>query len=76
MAKKKAMFGAGCFWGVEEVFRRLKGVSKTSVGFSGGKAKEPSYEGVCSGKTGHAEVVLIEFDSKKVSDGDIDRFLK
>lgn len=64
---KKAMFGAGCFWGVEAAFRRIKGVSNTAVGYSGGHFENPSYEAVCSGQTGHAEVVLVEYDPDKVS---------
>lgn len=62
MKKAIAMFGAGCFWGVEEAFRTLKGVLKTSVGYAGGKLKNPSYEQVCTDRTGHAEVVQVEYD--------------
>lgn len=69
-ARKKghdvAMFGAGCFWGVEADFRQIPGVIGTAVGFSGGTAPNVSYQQVCDGNTGHAEVVLIEFDPKKV----------
>lgn len=67
MTTSQATFGAGCFWHVEEAFREVKGVVKTAVGYMGGKAKNPSYEEVCSDETGHAEVVHVEFDSKKVS---------
>ena len=58
----KALFGAGCFWGIEEYFKKLKGVKKTCVGYSGGNIINPSYKDVCTGKTEHAEVVLIEYD--------------
>jgi len=64
---QKAMFGAGCFWGVEETFRTTPGVVATSVGYSGGKTKNPTYEDVCSDETGHVEVVLVEFDPAKTS---------
>ena len=63
----KALFGAGCFWGVEKYFQQLKGILHTQVGYSGGTLSNPSYENVCTGKTGHAEVVKIEFDSSKIS---------
>ncbi len=62
----KAMFGAGCFWGVESAFRQVKGVTNVAVGYSGGAAQAPSYEEVCTGTTGHAEVVLVEFNEAKV----------
>src|SRR5262249_39433228 len=64
---EKAMFGAGCFWGVEAAFRPKKGVLSTSVGYPGGNYPNPTYKDVCSGKTGHAEVVLVEFDPAQVS---------
>ena len=68
---EKATFGAGCFWGVEAAFRRVKGVSATSVGYMGGSFDEPTYEDVCSGITGHAEVVQAEYDPPEVSYEDL-----
>jgi peptide-methionine (S)-S-oxide reductase len=62
----KAMFAAGCFWGVEEAFRKVAGVTDVAVGYSGGSVSDPSEEQVRSGRTGHAEVVLVEFDQRKV----------
>jgi len=63
----QASFGAGCFWGVEAAFAQIPGVKKTAVGYQGGTLKNPSYEDVCSGGTGHAEVVHVEYDPAKVS---------
>ena len=57
-----ATFGAGCFWGVEETFRQIPGVTKTTVGYTGGDTLSPTYEDVCSNESGHAEVVQIEYD--------------
>ena len=68
---EKATFGAGCFWGVEETFRLVKGVASTTVGYMGGTLKNPTYRDVCTDKTGHAEVVQIEFDPSVVSYNDL-----
>ena len=70
-----AYFGAGCFWGVEQAFRQLEGVTDTAVGYQGGRAPEEGqtvdYQSVCTGQTGHAEVVRVKFDPQKLSYGQL-----
>lgn len=63
---KKATFGAGCFWGVELAFSQNFGVTSTAVGYCGGAMPDPNYEMVCTGQSGHAEVVQVEYDSSKI----------
>ena len=70
MKKETAMFGAGCFWGVEDVFAKVKGVLSTRVGYAGGDEEaypSPSYEQVCSDKTGYAEAVQVVYNPDKIS---------
>jgi peptide-methionine (S)-S-oxide reductase len=67
MATEKAAFGAGCFWGVEAAFRQVEGVTGTAVGFMGGALEHPTYRDVCTDRTGHAEVVEVEFDPSRVT---------
>ena len=64
---EKATFGAGCFWGIEAAFRRIEGVCDAAVGYSGGTTRNPTYQNVCGGQTGHAEVVEVTFDPNRVS---------
>jgi peptide-methionine (S)-S-oxide reductase len=67
----KAAFGAGCFWGVESAFRQVKGVTDVAVGYMGGTFPNPTYKDVCTGRTGHAEVVEIDYDPQQVSYDDL-----
>lgn len=64
---EKAAFGAGCFWGVEATFRKLAGVKDATVGYMGGHTTDPSYKDVCYTDTGHAEVVLVEYDPSVIA---------
>jgi peptide-methionine (S)-S-oxide reductase len=63
----KAVFGGGCFWCLDAIFRKIKGVKKVTVGYAGGRRANPTYEQVCTGVTGHAEVVEIEYDENEIS---------
>lgn len=67
MTTEKATFGAGCFWGVEETFRQVKGVTDVAVGYEGGTLENPTYRDVCTDRTGHAEVVEVDYDPEQVS---------
>src|ERR1035437_5367115 len=66
LVTRKATFAAGCFWSIENAFRKIDGVIATKAGYSGGNWSEPTYKDVCSGKTGHAEVVQLEYDPQKI----------
>ncbi len=68
---EKATFGAGCFWGVEATFRRVKGVIDAAVGYAGGALENPTYRDVCTKQTGHAEVVEVTYDPDVVSYGEL-----
>ena len=68
---EKAVFACGCFWHVQDAFDMIQGVASTRVGYAGGRAKNPTYEQVCSGATGHAESVEVKFDPSKVSYGEL-----
>jgi peptide-methionine (S)-S-oxide reductase len=66
LKSKKAAFAAGCFWGVEKILLKLEGVVSSEVGYMGGKTPNPTYEQVCTGRTGHAETVLVEYDPSRI----------
>lgn len=77
MTIEKVLLGAGCFWGVDKIFKSIPGIVSTEVGYAGGTTKNPSYEDICTGTTGHAEVVLVGFDPEIISfDGVLDIFFK
>ena len=65
--KEKGLFGAGCFWSTEAVFRKVQGVSEVICGYSGGHTSNPTYDDVCTGRTGHAEVVQVEYDPSQIT---------
>jgi methionine-S-sulfoxide reductase len=67
MTTEKALLGAGCFWGVDHILKKIPGIVRTEVGYAGGKTKNPTYQEVCTGQTDHAEVVLVEFNPEIIS---------
>ena len=67
MAVRSIVLAGGCFWGVEELFRALDGVVKTEVGYTGGTTKDPTYKEICTGTTGHAEAIKVDYDDEKSS---------
>ena len=71
MKIEKTIFAAGCFWHIEDYFSKIKGVVKTLVGYTGGNFENPTYKNICTGTTGHAEVVEIEFDTKIITFSDL-----
>ena len=71
LKEMKATFGAGCFWGVEAAYRQIPGVISTAVGYLGGTLENPSYHDVCTGRTGHAEVVEVTYDSSRLTYDDL-----
>ena len=73
---EQALFGMGCFWGAERLFWKLPGVRTTAVGYAGGHTEYPTYQDVCSGRTGHAEVVLVVFDPSRAAYGDLLRVFR